>query len=176
MKFIASLLLLLLSFAGNNPILAKINSPSASPDEEPKITKAEIIAATEKATKDGYEVYGFNSCGFKLNPRRKQTVDVTFYLADDDDETPTDAVTRSIKPGECEHFGHTNLERPEFATVGKSFHIGPEAWPKIVSCFKLDLQGLQGTGLGTAGDILHNDFKKCLDVDFPKNACVVSVC
>lgn len=123
---------------------------------------------------DGYEVYGYNGCGYSLDDPlyniKKQDIDTTFYLADDG-EKDTDAVTKSIGKGRCEYFGHTNNPQPEWKTVGKHGVMKPEpfefqTWPEYLSC---------GDFADPDHDF-HSFNKHCDEHDLPKNACVINVC
>ena len=80
-------------------------------NEDPEVLKVPPNPA-------GYEVYGYNGCGYSLGSGHKQDIDTTFYLADDGSKD-TDAVTKSIGKGRCEYFGHTNNPQPTWRTVGK---------------------------------------------------------
>ena len=112
----------------------------------------------------GFEVYGYNGCGYSLGAGHKKDIDTTFYLADDGSKD-TDAVTKSIGKGRCEYFGHTNNPQPTWRTVGKHGVMKPpplafQAWPDYLSC----------------GDFADLFKEHCHEHDLPKNACIIDVC
>ena len=118
----------------------------------------------------GYEVYGYNGCGYSLGAGHKKDIDTTFYLADDGSKD-TDAVTKSIGKGRCEYFGHTNNPQPEWKTVGEHGVMKPgplelQTWPEYLSC---------GDFADPDHDF-HSFNKHCDEHDLPKNACVINVC
>ena len=124
-------------------------------------TTGQTVLARINTPSSGYEVYGVNGCGYGLNPYKKTDVDVTFYLADDD------IVQANLRKGECYHFGHTTKEQPEYSTKGEGIDIQPTKWPDAFMCKNLGKK---------AGEMIQEIDNLCVGVEFPENACVVSVC